>query len=122
MQDARRIIALQCLIGVLVAGAWMFKSQMAALAALSGVGTAVLPAAYLRWRMLQAVRLADNPSRLVGAVYRGQFGKFALTCVLFALSIARFPGEFVAVMSAFVACLVAYLFGGLLVTNASADG
>ncbi len=122
MQQTSRIIALQCLIGVLVAGAWMLRSQTAALAALSGAATAVLPALYMRWRMLQAIRKADEPRELVGTVYRGQFGKFALTCVLFALCMARFPTEFIAVMSTFCACLAGFVIGGLLVDHDSLDG
>ncbi|ORE85404.1 ATP synthase protein I [Oceanococcus atlanticus] len=122
MQQASKIIAMQCLIGMVVAAAWLAKSQTAALAALCGVGTAVLPAAYMRWRLLQALSLVDEPKRLVGTVYRGEFGKFALTFVLFALCMARFPTEFMAVMSAFVACLMAYIVGGLLVDHESLDG
>ena len=100
----------------------MFKSQTAALAALGGAATAVLPAMYMRWRMLQAIRLADEPKELVGTVYRGQFGKFAMTCMLFALCMARFPNEFIAVMTTFCACLLAYVIGGLLVNHDSTDG
>lgn len=100
----------------------MLKSQTAALAAFCGAVTAVLPALYMRWRMLQASRLAHEPRELVGTVYRGQFGKFALTCVLFALCMARFPDEFVAVMSTFAACLAGHVIGGLLVNHDSIDG
>ena len=114
MQTATRIILLQCLFGLGMSGLWLYKSPAAALAALGGAGTAVVPAMYLRWRMFQALRWADEPQRLVGAVYRGQFGKFALSCVLFALTIARFPQEFLPVMSTFVACLLAYIIGGLI--------
>ncbi len=117
MQIATRIIAVQCLIGLLIAAVWLLRSQSAALAALCGAGTAVVPAVYLRWRMFQALRLADEPRELVGTVYRGQFGKFALTCVLFALSIARFPQEFLPVMTTFVACLTGYIFAGLLLDH-----
>ncbi len=117
MQIASRIIAVQCLIGLVFAGFWMVKSQTAALAALGGAGTAVIPAAYMRWRMSQALRLTEEPRALVGQVYRGQFGKFALTCVLFAVTLARFPQEFLPVMSTFVACLGAYIIGGLLGNN-----
>lgn len=122
MQLSGRIIAFQCLIGVLLAAAWMLKSQAAALAALGGTATAVLPALYMRWRMLQAIRLADRPRELVGTVYRGQMGKFAMTCVLFALCMARFPNEFFAVMSSFSGCLLGYVLGGLLLDHESLDG
>lgn len=121
MQQTGRIIALQCLFGGLVALGFLLKSQTAALAALSGAATAVLPALYLRWRMMQAIRLAGQPRELVGTVYRGQFGKFAMTVVLFALTMARFPTEFIAVMSSFVACLLAYVLGGLLVDHSKTD-
>jgi F0F1-type ATP synthase assembly protein I len=73
-----------------------------------------VPAAYMRWRMFQALRLVNEPQQLVGAVYRGQFGKFVLTSVFFALCIARFPQEFLPVISTFVACLLAYIIGGLI--------
>ena len=117
MLIATRIIAAQCLIGLLVSGLWMFRGQTAALAALGGAGTAVIPAAYLRWRMSLALRRVEEPRELVGQVYRGQFGKFALTCVLFAVTLAQFPQEFLPVMSTFVACLLAYIIGGLLGHN-----
>lgn len=100
----------------------MLKSQTAALAALCGAATAVLPALYMRWRMLQAIRLANEPTKLVGTVYRGQFGKFAMTCALFALCMARFPTEFMAVMSTFIACVLGYVIGGLIVDHESLDG
>ena len=92
------------------------------MAALCGAATAVLPATYLRWRMLQAIRMADEPKDLVGTVYGGQVGKFVMTCMLFAVCIARFPNEFIAIMSTFCACILAYVIGGLFVNHDSIDG
>lgn len=117
MQIATRIIAVQCLIGLLVSALWLLRGQASALAAIGGAGTAIVPAAYLRWRMAQGLNFTDTPKQLVGQVYRGQFGKFALTCVLFALTLARFPQEFLPVMSTFVACLTGYIIGGLIVDH-----
>ena len=121
MQQTGQIIAIQCLIGGLVALAWMLSSQTAALAALSGFATAVLPTMYLRWRMLQAVRKAAEPRELVGTVYRGQVGKFAMTVMLFALAMARFHDEFIAVMSTYSACLLGHVIGGLLTNHRQTD-
>ncbi len=117
MQIATRIIAAQCLIGLTVSALWLLAGERSALAALGGAGTAIVPTLYLRWRMFQALRLSEEPRDLVGTVYRGQFGKFALTCVLFALTIARFPQEFLPVMSTFAACLAGYVVGGLVMDH-----
>lgn len=111
MQITVRILLAQCLLGVVIAAGWLLDGPRAALAASGGAASAILPALYLRWRMLQAVRLRDQPRELLGLVYRGQFGKFAMTLVLFGLVFARFPDEFLPVMSGFAGCLTAYFFG-----------
>lgn len=117
MQIANRIIAVQLMLGVFISALWLLKDSVAAQAALGGAGIAILPSLYLRWRMFLALRLKEEPRQMVGMVYRGQVGKFALTCVLFALCVARFPQEFLPVMSTYVACLSGFVIGGLLVDH-----
>lgn len=108
MQIATRIIVIQCLLGIALTGFWLAQSTQAALAAAGGSGAAIIPAMYLRWRMQRALRWQDEPRALVGSVYGGQVGKFALTCVLLALTVARFPQEFLPVMTSFTGCVTAY--------------
>ena len=108
MRTAWRIISAQVLAGLCAAALWALHSWEAALAAAGGAVVAIVPAAYLAWRMAFALRLKQEPKALVRAVFRGEMGKLLLTGLLFALVVARFPQQFLPVMTAFMGCLAMY--------------
>lgn len=113
MHTARRIVAAQVLAGLCAAAFWALESGEAALAAACGAAVAIVPTAYLAWRMALALRTEQEPRGLVRAMFRGEMGKLALTVLLFALVVARFPQQFLPVMTAFVGCLAMYWIASL---------
>jgi ATP synthase protein I len=78
-----------------------------ALAALFGGGVAVVPAAYFALRVFVR-RGAETPAEVVGAVFRGEIGKFALTVVMFWFGVMMFAKQFLVLLATYAACLLAY--------------
>jgi len=78
-----------------------------ALAALFGGLTAVGPTLYFAYRVFVR-RHEATPQDVVGAVFRGEMGKIALTGVLFFFGVAVFAEQFFALLGTYAACLLAY--------------
>jgi F0F1-type ATP synthase assembly protein I len=49
-----------------------------------------------------------SPQEVVGAMFRGEIGKFALTAVMFAIGVKLFATHFLALLAAYIACFPAY--------------
>lgn len=78
-----------------------------AIASLWGGLTAILPTLYFAWRALVR-RPQETPADVVGAVFRGEIGKIALTAVLFWFGVMLFAGQFLALLVTFAACQLAW--------------
>ena len=79
----------------------------AALAALYGGLVAIVPAVYFGMRVL-APRAELEPQQVVGAFYRGELGKLALTALLFFVGIAWLAQWFLPLIVSFIACQLVY--------------
>jgi ATP synthase protein I len=78
----RAVIGLQALLTVAAAALWwMLKDGRAGIAALAGGGIGVASASVYAYKMAQA--RATQPAALMGAHYRAEIYKFAITIVLF---------------------------------------
>ena len=76
------ILGLQVAAGLAVAlGFLAAKGPQAAGSALIGAGIAVVPGAFYAWRVIRS--RSAPPERLLRAHYSAEFGKLALTFVLF---------------------------------------
>lgn len=115
MQISKRDFALAravCLVQIGIAGAMAlvfggFAGRPQAVAALFGGLTAVVPTLYFAFRVF--VRRADaTPEQMVGALFRGEIGKLALTAVLFWFGVMLFAKQFFALMATYAVCLLAY--------------
>lgn len=91
---------LAVLIGVL----WGLRH---ALAAAFGGMTAVVPTLYFAYRLFVMPHDATAADQ-VGAAFRGEIGKFALTAALFWLGAVMFAGQFAALLGTYAATLLAY--------------
>jgi ATP synthase protein I len=89
----------------LVTGVLAGREQ--AIAALYGGVVAVVPTIYLARRALAGLD-GRKPTEMVGAFYRGEIGKLALTALLFALGVGLFAKQFLALIVTYAACLLAY--------------
>ena len=78
-----------------------------AIAALYGGAVALVPTAYFALRVFRR-RADETPDEIVGAIFRGEIGKFALTAVMFAIGVKVFAAQFPALLAAYTACLLAY--------------
>ncbi|TJY59739.1 hypothetical protein E4T66_11160 [Sinimarinibacterium sp. CAU 1509] len=101
-----------CLVQLGIAGAMALMiglvwGRQYAVAALFGGLTAVLPTVYFAIRLF-ARRPQAAPEEVVGAAFRGEIGKLALTAVLFWLGVALFAPQFLALLATYAACLLAY--------------
>ncbi|HWR87886.1 MAG TPA: ATP synthase subunit I [Acidiferrobacterales bacterium] len=87
--NAQRVVALQVLVSIVLALILLLGSGGdAAIAALIGGAIGFVPASIYAWRMTAA--RVDDPKALLGAQYRAEFYKFAVTAVLFALTFLYF--------------------------------
>lgn len=105
---ARRVCLSQVAIAIGAAAllaVWWGRAQ--ALPALYGGAIALLPTLYFARRVF-AQREGAAPEDVVGAMFRGEMGKFALTAVMFALGVKFFAAQFPALLIAYTACLMAY--------------
>lgn len=78
-----------------------------AIASLWGGLTAVVPTVYFAWRAL-ARRPQETPADVVGAMFRGEIGRIALTAVLFWFGVMLFAGQFLALLVTFAVCQLAW--------------
>ncbi len=78
-----------------------------AIAAMYGGIVAVVPTIYFARRALTGPG-GRMPQEVVGAFYRGEIGKLALTALLFAFGVDMFAKQFLALIVTYVACLSAY--------------
>lgn len=78
-----------------------------ALAALYGGLVALLPTLYFAFRLF-ARRPQAAPAEVVGAAFRGEIGKLAMTAVLLWLGVQLFAPQFLALLATYAACLLAY--------------
>lgn len=105
---ARRVIGWQVLICAVCAGlALGLSGPRAALAAVFGGVAAMAPAGYAAATLFRRGAKA-SPEAAVGAFYRAEIGKFALTGVLFFFGVALFAGDFLALLLTYMACLASY--------------
>jgi ATP synthase protein I len=105
---ARAVCLVQAGIAVafaIVIGAVWGRPQ--AIAALYGGAVALVPTFYFALRVLKR-RSGQAPADIVGAVYRGEIGKIALTALLFWLGVTAFARQFLALIVTYAACLLAY--------------
>jgi len=107
--QARLVCLAQIVIATLVAlvclAVW---GQTYAVAALWGGLTAVLPTFYFAWRALAQRPREGAAVEVVGAMYRGEIGKIALTAVLFWFGVMLFAQQFLALLGTFAACQLAW--------------
>lgn len=94
------------LAAAMVAGAK--GGEQHAMAALYGGLVAIVPAAYMALRMFRAPPADAAPATFAIAFYRGEMGKMVLTALLFWLGVVLFAGEFLSLMSSYIASLFAY--------------
>jgi ATP synthase protein I len=92
-------------VAALVAG--VLAGREPAIAALYGGIVAVVPTIYLARHTLTGLE-GRKPPEMVGAFYRGEIGKLALTALLFALGVGLFAKQFLALILTYAACLLAY--------------
>lgn len=115
MQEASKNLVLVravCLTQLLIAAALVVLigilwTPRHALAAAFGGLTAVVPTLYFAYRLFVLPRSATVADQ-VGAAFRGEIGKFALTAVLFWLGAVMFAGQFAALLGTYAATLLAY--------------
>ncbi len=89
---------------LLTGGLW---GRPQAIAAAYGGLIAVISTTYFA---LHALILSQGkaPTKVVGAFYRGEVGKFVLSAALFAIGVKLFAPEFLFLISTFMACQLAY--------------
>ncbi|MFT4045740.1 MAG: ATP synthase subunit I [Solimonas sp.] len=105
---ARAVCLAQLVIAMLTAAACGgYYGMSGAIAALWGGLTAVVPTVYFAWRAL-ARRAQETPADVVGAMFRGEIGRVALTAVLFWFGVMLFAGRFLALLVTFAACQLAW--------------
>ena len=81
--------------------------RTAALASIYGGLVAIIPTAFFALRVY--LRRPDaSPRDFVGGIYRGEFGKFVLTALMFVGGVIWFGNQFLFVLCGYVACIVAY--------------
>ncbi len=78
-----------------------------AFAAFYGGLVAIVPTAFFALRIYMR-RPDATPRDLVGGVYRGEFGKFVLTVLMFIGGVSWFGNQFLFVLCGYAACIVAY--------------
>lgn len=97
-------VAITVVITAAVAVGW---GRLQAMAAFYGGSIAWIPASYMAIRMF-AGAARKSPQEVVGAMFRGEIGKFALTAVMFAIGVKLFATQFLVLLAAYVTCLLAY--------------
>ncbi len=119
--DVKRVVPLtllaQACVGVAVAGVlWPWFGDVAAVSALLGGATAVVPNGFLAARLLQPSR--DESARaMMRAAWIGEIGKLLLTGLAFGVIFGFVrPIAPPAVFAGFIAAQLV-LFGGLLIGN-----
>jgi len=110
-----RVVGLQCLITVIVAGiAWGIGGLVAAKSALLGGLIVVLPSAYFAWRAF-AYNATRSAAKVVGGLIQAEMGKLLFTALLFA-AVFKFgqPLQYGVVFAAFGCVLLGGLIGSAL--------
>ncbi|MDR3419279.1 MAG: ATP synthase subunit I [Nevskia sp.] len=105
---ARAVCLVQ--LGILFVGAALFgwlQGAPQAIAATYGGLVAVVPTAYFAYRVFGGGGARD-PKLMIGALYQGEIGKFALTALLFGLGAVLFAKQFLALIVTYAVCLLAY--------------
>jgi ATP synthase protein I len=110
MAIARAVCLAQ--LGVLLAAALLCGAvwgRLQAIAAAYGGFVAVASSAYF---VVYALIRSEGmePTKIVGAFYRGEVGKFVLATALFVVGAKLFAQEFLFLMTTFVACQLVYWF------------
>lgn len=91
---------------LLCGGVW---GRPQAIASAYGGLVAVLSTAYFAVHALMRSE-GKEPTKIVGAFYRGEVGKFVLAAALFVVGAKLFAQEFLFLMATFVACQFVYWF------------
>jgi ATP synthase protein I len=97
-------LAIAGIVALTIALIW---NRAQAAAALYGGAAACVPTLYFALRVFWR-RAGETPNEVVGAIFRGEIGKFALTAVMFAIGVKVFAAQFPALLAAYTACLLAY--------------
>ena len=84
--------------------AWGVSGSAAAIAALFGGLTAIVPALYFGMRVGLRPRV-QRAGQVLGAFYRAEVVKLALTVVMFAIGAKVFGKQFLPLMLTFVGCI-----------------
>ena len=102
------VIGLQIAVTAVVAGLFMyFADLLAAKSALIGGAIAFIPGAFYAIRIFRS--RYDSPDRMLRAHYAGEFGKLALTAVLFGATFAWVKEVTVLpLFAAYIATLLVY--------------
>jgi ATP synthase protein I len=102
------VCGIQALISAIFATAmWGAVGGAAAVAALFGGLIAIAPNVYMAFRVY-ARNAGTEPAQVAGRFYRAEFGRFALTALLFFFGVSLFAKQFLPLISAYLACLLAY--------------
>lgn len=81
--------------------------SVAATAAVYGGLIAIIPTAFFALRVF--LRRPDaSPRDVVRGVYRGEFGKFVLTVLMFIGGVVWFGDQFLFVLCGYISCIAAY--------------
>jgi ATP synthase protein I len=97
-------IGILAVAAMLIGGLW---GRPQAIAAVYGGLVAVIPTAYFGFRVF-ARGSTQTPQEMMGAIYRGEIGKLALTALLFGLGVVLFARQFLPLIATYAVCLLAY--------------
>ena len=109
-QQARKVVGVQLLVSVLVAGCFLLQGAWESLSALYGGMASVIIALLLRWGVRRASKMAlQDPKKSIAILYVGAVQRFVLVLALLVLGIAGLKLNPVAVCVGFAVAQVGYL-------------
>lgn len=102
---ARRVLIGQIVLGGLIAGSALgWLGREAALASAIGMIAVVLPGWYFARRALGTMSGA-RPRERLGALYKGEIGKWVLTVSLLLVAVHQVPRQMPILMMTYIACV-----------------
>ncbi|MDN3516608.1 ATP synthase subunit I [Aquisalimonas lutea] len=104
----RSVLGAQVLVTIASAAAWATGADTrAGLAAIAGGAIAIIPGLYMAVRVFSVPADAE-PKRILGAFYRGESVKFALTAALFIIALQWFASTFLPLIVTYILALLVY--------------
>lgn len=104
----RSVLGAQVLVTIASAAAWATGADArAAMAATAGGAIAIIPGLYMAVRVFTVPPDAE-PKRILGAFYRGESVKFALTAALFIVALQWFASTFLPLIVTYILALLVY--------------